>query len=67
MQPTTAWERVIVSKEVAVYLRGTHSLFSRLLDGERIFTIRPNGESPKEADGGYYGIYSALKAKGMLP
>lgn len=61
----TSWERVVISAETAKYLRGTHDLWSRIADGEHIFTVLPKGTEPGANDGGYYDIASALKVKGM--
>lgn len=47
-------------------LRGTHTLWSRIMDGEQIYTIRPDGETPGPNDGGYRSAKTALKVKGML-
>lgn len=66
MKTTTPWEQMQVSPDTGKYLRGTHKLWSRLLDGEHIFTVRPNGEIPGENDGGYRSINAALKVKGMM-
>jgi hypothetical protein len=61
----TQWHRTEVSTETSRFLRGTHTLWSRIMDGEHIFTVRPNGEVPNYGDGGYFSIASALKVKGM--
>jgi hypothetical protein len=63
---TTQWETMLVSAETAAYLRGTHKLWSRLFDGEHIFTCLPNDVTPGANDGGYMSIHAALKVKGML-
>jgi hypothetical protein len=54
-----------VSEATLKPLRGTHSIFSRIFDGEHIFVVLPNGEEPSESGGGYYSIEAALSAKGM--
>jgi hypothetical protein len=65
---TLPWERVIIqSPELFGYLRGTHSIWSRLKDGEHLFIVMLNGQEPQEDDGGYYSIAAALKTKGMYP
>jgi hypothetical protein len=63
--PSTAWEKVFVCAETAKYLRGTHELWSRLLDGEHVFTVVLIGHQPGPNDGGYNSIASALAVKGM--
>lgn len=65
MDTNTRWERIETSEGMLRFLRGTHSLFSRLADGEHIFTILPVGQTPGEHDGGYRSIYAALKTKGL--
>ena len=62
----TVWHKTDISAETAKYLRGTHTLWSRIADGEHIFTVRPNGEVPGPNDGGYASIAAALTVKGML-
>jgi hypothetical protein len=62
----TPWEQMVLSGETAAYLRSTHKLWSRLFDGEHVFTVLPNGQKPGNDDGGYYTIAAALKAKGMM-
>jgi hypothetical protein len=66
MKTTTQWEQMQPIWETAKYLRGTHKLWSRLFDGEHIFTVRPIGEQPGDNDGGYRSIDAALKVKGLL-
>lgn len=65
MSANTSWSKVEVSLETAKFLRGTHLLYSRIADGEHIFTASPLGKEPNQGDGGYRSIDSALKAKGM--
>lgn len=62
---TTQWEKTDISSQTVTYLCGSHTLWSRLLDGEHIFTARPNGERPGESDGGYYTIAAALEKEGL--
>lgn len=59
------WEKVEASSDIQKYLRGTHTLWSRVVDGQYIFTVLPNGITPQPNDGGYYTISAALKTKGM--
>jgi hypothetical protein len=66
MSTNTQWERVSVSEDTMLRLRNTHYVWSRILDGERIYTVRPIGETPGENDGGYLTIHGALYVKGML-
>lgn len=63
--PTTQWGRMQPGREMSKFLRGTHSIYSRLLDGDHIFTVLPNGKTPSAGDGGYFDLYTAFKAKGM--
>lgn len=63
---STQWEQMPVSSDTSKYLRGTHKLWSRLADGEHIFTVRPINETPGPNDGGYMSIAAALKVKGMF-
>lgn len=60
------WQRVETSLETKRYLRGTHDLWSNVTDGKLIFTVLPIGTTPKNGDGGYYDIATALAQKGML-
>ena len=62
----TSWEKMEVSATTEKYLRGTHTLWSRILDGKHIFTVRLKGETPNDMDGGYFSIDSALIVKGMM-
>lgn len=62
---STPWEMMQPSAGTTKYLRGTHKLWSRLFDGEHVFTVRPAGETPGANDGGYMSIDAALKVKGM--
>ncbi len=63
---STVWERMTVSAEVGKYLSDTHSIWSRLFDGEHVFTVLLNSKEPGPNDGGYRSIDAALKVKGML-
>ena len=63
---TTSWERMPVTEATYKPLRGTHSLWSRLLDGEQTFKVILNTQTPSGNDGGYRSIDAALKVKGML-
>lgn len=45
--------------------RGTHRIWTRICDGDPIFTVRPIDETPMPGDGGYASIESALAVKGM--
>mgnify|MGYP003510442262 CR=1 FL=1 len=63
---STSWERLPVNDTLRQYLKGTHILWSRIMDGDHIFTVRPVGETPGDADGGSYSIASAFKSKGMM-
>jgi hypothetical protein len=64
---STAWERMPIENEtMREYLRGTHSIWSRIFDGDHIFTVLANGTEPGPNDGGYLGIDAALRVKGML-
>lgn len=61
----TKWCKQNLSAESAQRLRGTHELWMRIDDDERIFTVRPISNPPKEMDGGYRGVEAAFKIKGM--
>lgn len=63
----TRWERMPVNADTARYLRGTHDVWSRMFDGERIFTVLLKGKEPGGNDGGYRSIAAALRVKGMQP
>jgi hypothetical protein len=62
----TSWSEFKVTTETAKYMRGTHTLWSRIFDGEHVFTVRPIGETPSDNDGGYYTTNAALQVKGMI-
>ena len=63
----TAWERLPINEAVMMrLLRGTHYAWSRLFDGEHVFTVRPRGETPAPTDGGYRSLDAALRVKGMI-
>ncbi len=60
---TTMWEKTDLSYDTAKYLRGTNTMWSRLMNGEHFFTVLPNGMMPVNgATVGYHGITDALKA-----
>jgi hypothetical protein len=59
---TTPWERLLGASSAP----STHRIWSRLLDGEHIFTVLPDGKEPGPNDGGYRSIDAALRQKGML-
>jgi hypothetical protein len=63
---TLPWEWMDITEATLKPLRGTHSLWSRLMDGEHIFTVMRNGVTPRDGDGGYRSIDAALRQKGML-
>lgn len=42
-----------------------HKAWSRKIDGEEVFTILPNGETPKNADGGYLNLTDIMDLKGL--
>ena len=65
MNPTTQWEKMQVSAETAVHLRGTHQLWSRLIEGDHCFTVLLIGKEPGPNDTGYASIKAALQVKGM--
>ncbi len=62
----TAWERLPVSAETRRYLRNDYAIWSRLADGEHIFTVVADGRRPGENDGGYASIAAALRIKGLM-
>lgn len=64
---TTQWEKMEVSADMALKLKDRgYAIWSRLMDGEHIFTVRSVAETPSEGDGGYRSISAALKTKGLL-
>lgn len=64
---TTQWERVSVSATTAMYLRGTHTLWSRLMNGEHYFAAVPSLTEPINGKTvGYLHIADALKAEGLF-
>lgn len=63
---TTQWEKMTVSYQTALFLRGTHTLWSRLMNGEHFFAALPNGYDAVNGQTlGYHGIADALKAEGL--
>jgi len=63
---TTQWEKASISFGTAKYLRGTFTMWSRLMNGEQFFTALPNSTEPvNSATVGYHGIADALKAAGL--
>lgn len=64
---TTQWEKMEVSADMALKLKDRgYAIWSRLMDGEHIFTVRPVTEEPGTGDGGYRSVAAALKTKGLL-
>lgn len=66
MSTNTSWEKMDLQAETAKYLRGTHTMYSRISDDEHIFLVLPNGQLPYDTYGGYYSIATALQVKGMM-
>jgi hypothetical protein len=64
--PSTPWHKMELGWESAKYLRESHTAYARLLDGEHIFVILPDGQFPSEGNGGYYSLAAAFKAKGLI-
>ena len=61
---TTLWEKMPVGAETAKFLRGTHTLWSRLMNGELFFAALPNGyDAVNGQTVGYHSIALALKAE----
>ena len=61
---TTQWEKMPVSSGTAVFLRGTHVLWSRLMNGELFFAVLPKGyDAVNGQTVGYHSIALALKAE----
>lgn len=63
---TTAWKAIPTSDTLYRYVQASHRVWSRMADGEHIFTVRPINETPGSGDGGYASIAAALKVKGLL-
>lgn len=61
---TTPWERCMNFEHGR--FNETHTLWSRLMNGEHIFTALRKGTTPAPDDGGYRSIDAALRQKGML-
>lgn len=63
---TTLWEKMSVSSTTALFLRGTHTLWSRLMNGEHFFAVLPNGYDAVNGQTlGYHSIADAFKAEGL--
>jgi hypothetical protein len=63
---TTPWEKMTVSPEMLLFLRGTHSLWSRLMNGEHFFAALPNGyDAVNGQTVGYHHISDAMNAEGL--
>lgn len=56
-QVNSAWENVVTYKD--------HSVWSRIADGQLIYVVMPNGQTPAPDAGGYFTIQAALKLKGL--
>lgn len=64
---TTQWEKMSgLSMTTVLLLRGTYTLWSRLMNGEHFFAVLPNGYDAVNGQTlGYHGIADALKAEGL--
>ena len=63
---TTQWEKMPVGEGTARFLRGTHALWSRLMNGELFFAALPNGyDAVNGQTVGHHSIALALKAEGL--
>jgi hypothetical protein len=61
---TTQWEKMSVSETTTLFLRGTHTLWSRLMNGEHFFCVLPNRIPPVNGlTLGYHSIADAFKAE----
>jgi hypothetical protein len=64
---STPWEKMSVSFSTSQYLRGTHTLWSRLMNGDHFFAALPNRVEPINGQTmGHHHIADALKAEGLF-
>jgi hypothetical protein len=63
---TTPWEKMAAGAGTNKLLKGTHTLWSRLMNGEHFFCALPKHIPPVNGlTLGYKGIADALKAAGL--